>query len=167
MNDPSKKLLDRDFFLRNRPVQQIDIFTNARQACGRHKLEPGTYVIVPCTFEKNQTGEFLLRIFTENKQQSRYNQRVWILRCCILIRCCIFFGKISAYIKCFETCLINNWILFLSLFLTHAVNMHTNTYNILPAPTQTYTCYIHTNTEHSHTHTVYMLTCAHSVIVLT
>ncbi|XP_060574934.1 calpain-B-like isoform X9 [Ruditapes philippinarum] len=57
--------LDCRFFKYNASVAKSPSFINMREICGRHKLSPGTYVIIPSTFEPNQQGEFLLRIFTE------------------------------------------------------------------------------------------------------
>lgn len=61
--------LDLRFFQANksvaRPGNGSAPFINLREVCGRHKLEPGQYVVVPSTFEPNEEGEFMLRIFTE------------------------------------------------------------------------------------------------------
>lgn len=48
-----------------RPVESSLTFTNAREVVDRYKLSPGSYLIVPCTFEPNEEGDFLLRIFSE------------------------------------------------------------------------------------------------------
>ena len=40
-------------------------FTNAREVQTRFDLEPGRYIIIPCTFKPGEEGDFLLRIFTE------------------------------------------------------------------------------------------------------
>lgn len=47
-------------------------FTYFREISSRFTLLPGTYCIVPSTFEPNEEGEFLLRIFFENKNNIRY-----------------------------------------------------------------------------------------------
>jgi len=48
-----------------KPVESSLTFTNAREVVDRYKLSPGSYLIVPCTFEPNEEGDFLLRIFSE------------------------------------------------------------------------------------------------------
>ena len=40
-------------------------FTNRRSVFGLFTLTPGTYVVVPSTFEPNQERSFLLRVFSE------------------------------------------------------------------------------------------------------
>jgi len=42
-------------------------YINSRSVFLRHRFPPGRYVIVPCTFEPGQEGEFLLRIYTDKK----------------------------------------------------------------------------------------------------
>lgn len=52
--------------LRNsRPVEQTSKCTDDRERVGRYKLSPGSYIIIPFTFEPNKEGDFLLRIFSE------------------------------------------------------------------------------------------------------
>ena len=40
-------------------------FTNAREVQARFDVDPGRYIIIPCTFKPGEEGDFLLRIFTE------------------------------------------------------------------------------------------------------
>ncbi|XP_076441733.1 calpain-9-like isoform X2 [Babylonia areolata] len=62
--------LDLDYFKYNASVAKSPTFINMREVCGRHKLPPGTYCIVPSTFDPHQEGEFLIRIFTEKPNTS-------------------------------------------------------------------------------------------------
>ena len=45
------------------------IYSNPRSITLRLKLEPGRFVIVPCTFEPDFEGEFCLRVFTETPSE--------------------------------------------------------------------------------------------------
>ena len=65
MKDPNSGPLDMRFFKYNASVAKAPAFINLREVCGRHKLSPGQYCIIPTTFEPNQEGDFVLRIFSE------------------------------------------------------------------------------------------------------
>jgi len=62
------KTLDVNFFKRNKTMARSPAFVNTRSVCGRHKLPPGEYCVLPSTFEPNQDGDFLLRIYSEKDQ---------------------------------------------------------------------------------------------------
>lgn len=69
LEDPNRlpKPLDINFFKYNASVARSPSFINLREVSCRFKLPPGVYCIVPSTFDPNEEGEFLLRIFSENK----------------------------------------------------------------------------------------------------
>ena len=46
-------------------------FTNRRSVFGLFTLKPGTYVVVPSTFEPGQEREFLLRVFSERPHHAK------------------------------------------------------------------------------------------------
>ena len=71
LKDPNCGPLDKNFFSRNKPVAKSQ-FIDMREVTGRHKLEPGSYCIVPSTFESGEEGDFLLRVYTEKPISSRY-----------------------------------------------------------------------------------------------
>ncbi|PIO29861.1 hypothetical protein AB205_0098470 [Aquarana catesbeiana] len=59
--------LKRDFFLSNASRARSEQFINLREVSTRHKLPPGEYIVVPSTFEPNVEGDFVLRVFSENR----------------------------------------------------------------------------------------------------
>ncbi|GFO35617.1 calpain-a [Plakobranchus ocellatus] len=71
LEDPNSGPLDRDYFNYHASTARSPTFDNSREVIGRFKLPPGTYVVVPSTFDPNLEAEFLLRIFTEKPFDSR------------------------------------------------------------------------------------------------
>ena len=53
----------KQFFLSHASTARSEHFINSREVVGRFALDRGEYLIVPCTFEPNQEGDFLLRVF--------------------------------------------------------------------------------------------------------
>jgi calpain, invertebrate len=70
LENPPPGPLDVNFFKRNASIAKSPAFINSREVCGRHKLAPGSYVIVPSTFEPDQEAEFMLRMFSEKPNES-------------------------------------------------------------------------------------------------
>ncbi|XP_049818414.1 calpain-A-like isoform X3 [Aethina tumida] len=71
--DRVPKPLDLNFFKYNASVARSPSFINLREVSCRFKLPRGTYCIVPSTFDPNEEGEFLLRVFSENKNNMEEN----------------------------------------------------------------------------------------------
>ncbi|KAI5636217.1 calpain family cysteine protease domain-containing protein [Phthorimaea operculella] len=67
------KPLDVNFFKYNASVGRSQAFINLREVSARFKLDRGTYVIVPSTFEPDEEGEFLLRVFSEKSADCAEN----------------------------------------------------------------------------------------------
>ncbi|XP_049959737.1 calpain-A-like isoform X1 [Schistocerca serialis cubense] len=65
--DSLPKPLDTAFFKRYKSAAMTPQFINLREVTLRLKLPPGVYCIVPSTFEPNEEGEFIIRVFSENK----------------------------------------------------------------------------------------------------
>uniref|UniRef100_A0A7N5ZZD8 Calpain 12 n=1 Tax=Anabas testudineus TaxID=64144 RepID=A0A7N5ZZD8_ANATE len=57
--------LDRNFFMKNRPVGRSGKYKALRGAYRRLRLDPGNYIIVASTFRPNQPGDFFVRIFSK------------------------------------------------------------------------------------------------------
>ncbi|XP_039761519.1 calpain-B-like isoform X7 [Pararge aegeria] len=67
------KPLDVNFFKYNASVGRSQAFINLREVSARFKFEPGQYVIVPSTFDRDEEGEFLLRVFSEKSNNMAEN----------------------------------------------------------------------------------------------
>lgn len=59
-----QRRLPREFFLKNDPLSLPKAFLTEKEVSQELWLEPGTYLIVPCTSEARQASEFVLRVFS-------------------------------------------------------------------------------------------------------
>ncbi|XP_044263644.1 calpain-A-like isoform X2 [Tribolium madens] len=73
--DRAPKPLDLNFFKYNASVARSPSFINLREVSCRFKLPRGTYCIVPSTFDPNEEGEFLLRVFSEHQNNMEENDQ--------------------------------------------------------------------------------------------
>ncbi|XP_052869463.1 calpain-B-like [Anopheles cruzii] len=62
--DLQQKPLPRDWFASHLSAAK-STFINLREVTCRFRLAPATYVIVPSTFDPNEEGEFMIRVFSE------------------------------------------------------------------------------------------------------
>ncbi|KAL3284756.1 hypothetical protein HHI36_018898 [Cryptolaemus montrouzieri] len=74
--DRVPKPLDMNFFKYNASVARSPSFINLREVSCRFKLPPGTYCIVPSTYDPNEQGEFLLRVFSEHQNNMQEHDEV-------------------------------------------------------------------------------------------
>ena len=58
--------MQKSFFQHQQSTER-STFINMREITCRFHLSPGDYLVVPCTFEPNQEGDFILRVYTEKK----------------------------------------------------------------------------------------------------
>ncbi|XP_058055312.1 calpain-B-like [Anopheles bellator] len=63
-SDLQQKPLPRDWFASHLSAAK-STFINLREVTCRFRLPPATYVIVPSTFDPNEEGEFMIRVFSE------------------------------------------------------------------------------------------------------
>ncbi|XP_057694709.1 calpain-12 [Corythoichthys intestinalis] len=57
--------LERNFFMKNRPVGRSGKYKGQRAVWRKMHLDPGHYVLVASTYRPNQPGEFFVRIFSK------------------------------------------------------------------------------------------------------
>ncbi|KAH8270906.1 hypothetical protein KR018_011929 [Drosophila ironensis] len=62
-----------NFFRYKSSVGRSPHFINTREVCARFKLPPGHYLIVPSTFDPNEEGEFIIRVFSETQNNMEEN----------------------------------------------------------------------------------------------
>lgn len=55
------------FFNDRIPIAKTTKFKYSREVIRFFRLEPGEYLIVPCTFNPGETGSFVLSIFSKHK----------------------------------------------------------------------------------------------------
>lgn len=59
------------FFYRKRPVEDSGNFLSTRHVMKFFKLEPGEYLIVPSTFNPNESAKFRLSIYSKSESHKR------------------------------------------------------------------------------------------------
>lgn len=57
--------LDKRYFCQNASVARSGSYINCREMTSRFKVPPGTYTIIPTTFQPNEEGDFIVRVFSE------------------------------------------------------------------------------------------------------
>ncbi|XP_013890077.1 calpain-3 [Austrofundulus limnaeus] len=62
--------LQKDFFLYTASKAKCKSYINLREVTERFRLPPGTYVIIPTTYNPHEEGEFILRVFSEKQNMS-------------------------------------------------------------------------------------------------
>ena len=70
---------DRNFFAYHASTARSPVFINSREVTGRYTLDPGSYLIIPTTFEPNHTGEFIVRIYSEKPVKTGYVALCFVL----------------------------------------------------------------------------------------
>ena len=63
MDGTKLKKLDDLYFAYNYDVGTSGPYINYREVFARFELNPGTYVIIPATFEPNCPGKFMIRVY--------------------------------------------------------------------------------------------------------
>lgn len=65
-----QQLLGTEFFKYNCSVARSPTYINLREVTSRFELPPGTYAIIPSTFDRDEEGDFILRVWTESPAKS-------------------------------------------------------------------------------------------------
>lgn len=53
------------FFAYHASTARSPVFINSREVTGRYTLDPGSYLVIPTTFEPGHNGDFIVRIYSE------------------------------------------------------------------------------------------------------
>jgi len=53
-------------------AKSAPVFINLREVTVHYEVPPGNYIVIPCTYQANESGKFLLRIYTETQTDSAY-----------------------------------------------------------------------------------------------
>jgi len=61
---------NKDFFLYHKSIARSDNFVNSREVIGRFCLPPGEYMVLPSTFQPQEEGDFIVRIFSEQPHEA-------------------------------------------------------------------------------------------------
>ena len=67
ISTPCQLPLTTEFLEQISCCAESSTFSNSREVHGRFKLPPGTYMLIPSTFEPDQEGDYMVRILTESK----------------------------------------------------------------------------------------------------
>ena len=53
----------------SQPVTSSPTYINTREVCGRHRLPPGQYCVIPTTFDADDEADFIIRLFSEKPNE--------------------------------------------------------------------------------------------------
>uniref|UniRef100_A0A4W3HKS9 Calpain 9 n=2 Tax=Callorhinchus milii TaxID=7868 RepID=A0A4W3HKS9_CALMI len=68
--EPGDDHLPEEFFQFHASVARSKSYINVREICQRFQLPPGDYILVPTTFQPHHEADFVIRIFSEKKNES-------------------------------------------------------------------------------------------------
>ena len=74
LDDPDCGTLDDRYFRTHSQVARSPAYINMREVCDHHSLPPGDYMVVPTTFDPNEEADFILRVFSEKKDDVKWVQ---------------------------------------------------------------------------------------------
>uniref|UniRef100_A0A671PRF7 Calpain-3 n=1 Tax=Sinocyclocheilus anshuiensis TaxID=1608454 RepID=A0A671PRF7_9TELE len=72
----NQQQLPKDFFLYNASTARCKSYVNMREVTERFCLKPGEYVIIPSTFDPHKESEFLLRVFSESRNDRKDKKKM-------------------------------------------------------------------------------------------
>ena len=69
--------LGTNHFRYNYDAGRSGVYINYREVSNRFELDPGHYVIIPSTFNRDDSGSFLIRAFAQKK----FDLKGWVFLC--------------------------------------------------------------------------------------